>query len=62
MKKKFKIYQNGVQYKSPKNSVVVMNAQGLFFLIWCDFCTPAKELHEVIGDYDVVWKGEEIGE
>ena len=61
MRKKFTIYQNGVKYKPPKDSFVVMNSEGLFFLVWWDFYTYTKKLHEVIGNYDVVWKGEESG-
>lgn len=59
MRKKFTIYQNGVKYKPQKGSSVVMNSEGLFFLVYQeDFYTYTKKLHEVIGNYDVVWKGE----
>lgn len=55
MKKKFKIYTNEGKYKPAKDSMIVMNSEGLFFLVQFDFYTNIRPLHEVIGNYDVVW-------
>ena len=55
MRKKFKIYTNAGKYKPAKDSMIVMNSEGLFFLVQFDFYTNIRPLHEVIGNYDVVW-------
>jgi len=56
MRKKFKIYQNGEKYKVPKDSMVVMNNDGIFFLVDTHTYYPSvQKLSEAIGNYDVVW-------
>ena len=55
MKKKFKIYTNEGKYKPAKDAMIVMNSEGLFFLVQFDFYAHVRPLHEVIGNYDVVW-------
>jgi len=55
MRKKFKIYTNAGKYKPAKDSMIVMNSEGLFFLVQFDFYAHVRPLHEVIGNYSVVW-------
>ena len=56
MRKKFKIYQNGEKYKPDEQYMVVMNNQGIFFLVGTHTYYPSvQKLSEAIGNYDVVW-------
>jgi hypothetical protein len=55
MRKKFKIYTSTGKYKPAKGDMIVMNSEGLVFLVQFDFYTNIRPLHEVIGNYDVVW-------
>lgn len=59
MKKKFTIYQNGVKYKPKEGCFVVMTSDGVFMHIKHDWYHYVNRLSDVIGNYDVVWKGEE---
>lgn len=59
MRKKFTIYQNGVKYKSAKDCLVVMTSDGVFLHVMKDYYDYVRKLSDVIGNYDVVWKGEE---
>lgn len=61
MRKKFAIYQNGVKYKPEKDCFIVMTSGGVFLHIKHDWYHYVSELADVIGNYDVVWKGEESG-
>jgi hypothetical protein len=63
MRKKFTIYRNGVKYKPKAGCMVVMNVEGVFFQIggMDDYYMGLRKLSDVIGNYDVVWKGEESG-
>ena len=55
MRKKFTIYTNADKYKPVKGGMIVMNSEGLLFLVQFDFYTNIRPLHEVIGNYSVVW-------
>lgn len=63
MRKKFTIYQNGVKYKPKDGCMLVMNSDGVFFEIsgMNDYYLGLRKLSDIIGKYDVVWKGEESG-
>ena len=58
MRKKFKIYTNTGKYKPAKGEMIVMNSEGIFFLVQSDFYTNVRHLHDVIGNYAVVWNDE----
>lgn len=68
MKKKFKtIYpsdhweteKRGKPYQPPAKSFVVMNGGGVFFLVSNeDYYPSITKLSDVLGKYDVVWKGD----
>ena len=58
MRKKFTIYQNGVKYKPEKGCFVVMTSDGVFLHVMKDYYDYVRKLSDVIGSYDVVWKGE----
>lgn len=60
MKKKFKIYTNAGEFKPKEMNMVVMNSQGIFFIVdMSDYYTHVRRLSEVIGTYAVVWNGED---
>lgn len=70
MIKKFKVYysQNnpdpekaGNQYKpSGRNDMLVMNAEGIFFVFYgADYYPSLRKLSDMIGNYDVVWSGDQ---
>lgn len=59
MRKKFTIYQNGVKYKPKEGCFVVMTSDGVFLHVQKDYYDYVRKLSEVIGNYDVIWKGEE---
>lgn len=47
----------GKPYLPPKDHMVVMNGQGIFFLFSNeDYCQHITKLSNVIYKYDVVWK------
>jgi hypothetical protein len=57
MRKKFKIYQNGELYKPTGKNMIVMNNQGIFFLVYMeDYYPYVRRLSDVIGYYDVKWE------
>ena len=66
MRKKFKIVYaqdhpdeklRGTRYKPPKNKIVMMSDQGVFFLYTNEQYYPyAQPLHTVLPKYDVEWK------
>ena len=58
MRKKFKIMlEDGTPYRPPKDKFVVMNPQGVFFLVdKSDYYTYINKLSLIIGKYDVVWR------
>lgn len=58
MRQKFKIIDSSTskQAQISKNQMIVMNNDGLFFLVTYDFYTYVQPLHEVFPKYDVVWK------
>lgn len=68
MKKKFKIMypsdhwgteKRGKPYLPPAKCFVVMNGGGVFFLVNNeDYYPSITKLSDVLGKYDVVWKGE----
>ena len=68
MKKKFKIMytsdhtdieKRGQPYLPPAGCFVVMNGGGVFFQIDSrSFYPSITKLSEILGKYDVVWKGE----
>ena len=68
MKKKFKIMyhsdwcddeKRGKPYLPPENCFVVMSGGGVFFLMSNEPYYPSiRKLSNVLGKYDVVWKGE----
>lgn len=63
MKKKFKIIDasTGEKLKLKEGQTVVMNTQGIFFIIgnFMDYDTYVRKLSDVCPKYDVVWVGEE---
>ena len=60
MRKKFIIYKDGVKYKPPQGSMIVMNSDGIFFQVtgMQDYYLGINKLSDAIGNYDVIWKGE----
>lgn len=59
MRKKFEIYQNGKKYKPRPEYMIVMNNEGVFFLVGMHQYYPSVSLlSREIGNYDVVWKEE----
>lgn len=70
MKKKFKIIDasTGEKYKLKEGEMIVMNSQGIFFLVgnFMDYDTYVRKLSDVCKPslegkprFDVVWVGEE---
>lgn len=63
MKKKFKIIGacSGEKFKLGENQMLVMNNQGIFFIIgnFMDYDTYVRKLSDVCPKYEVQWKGEE---
>lgn len=63
MKKKFKIIDasTGEKYKLSEGQMIVMNSDGVFFLIGGmeDYYMGIQRLSDVCPVYNVVWKGEE---
>ena len=63
MKKKFKIIDacSGEKLKLGEGQMVVMNDQGLFFMVinFRDYDTWVGPLSDYCKNYDVIWKGEE---
>jgi len=56
MRNKFTIYKDGVRYKCPPKSMIVMNSDGVFFLCRMDDYYPSvQRLYDVIGPYNVQW-------
>jgi hypothetical protein len=65
MKKKFKIYYPsdfhdkslaGKRYKPPEKHMIVMNSDGLFWLVdFSDYYLYIKKLSDVLEKWDVVW-------
>lgn len=61
MRNKFRIVQNGEQYKPSEQHMVVMNNQGVFFLVGMHQYYPSvRRLSDAIGNYDVVWNVEKL--
>lgn len=59
MRKKFEIYQDGAKYNPSGQYMIVMNTQGIFFLVGTHQYYPSvRRLSDVIGNYDVKWKEE----
>lgn len=60
MRKKFKIYKESGELFKPKDGMmVVMNSQGVFFLVdMSDYYTYIRKLSDVIGNYSAVWNDE----
>ena len=61
MKKEFKIkLSDGTTYKCKAGEMLVMNNQGVFFLIsgLGDYYMGIRKLNDVVGDYTVDWTGE----
>ena len=51
--------KQGKPYLPPKDCFVVMNGGGIFFLMNnTDYYPSITNLSDVLGKYDVVWKGE----
>lgn len=47
----------GKVYRPPNNGMLVMNAQGIFFLYISDgYSSDISKLSDVIGNYNVRWK------
>jgi hypothetical protein len=59
VRKKFTIYQNGVKYKPAKDCLVVMTSDGVSLHVMKDYYDYVRKLSDVIGSYDVFWRGEE---
>lgn len=67
MKNKFKIIDastgiaGGKPYKLKSGEMIVMNSQGIFFLVgnFMDYDTYVRKLSDVCPRFDVVWVGEE---
>ena len=60
MRKKFKIYTNAGLFKPKDGMMVVMNSQGVFFLVdMSGYYTYIRKLSDVIGTYDVVWNNKD---
>jgi hypothetical protein len=63
MKKKFKIINTstGQKIKLKSGEMIVMNDQGLFFVITGlnDYYTGIRKLSDVCPRFEVVWRGEE---
>lgn len=63
MKKKFKIIDasTGEKYKLKEGEMVVMNSQGIFFLVgnFMDYDTWVGPFSDYCKSYNVIWKGEE---
>lgn len=63
MKKKFKIIDTstGEKYKLKEGEMIVMNSQGIFFLVgnFMDYDTYVRKLSDVYPRFDVIWVGEE---
>lgn len=63
MKNKFKIIDasTGEKYKLKEGEMVVMNGQGIFFLVagLNDYYMGMRKLSDVCPKYDVVWVGED---
>jgi hypothetical protein len=61
MRKKFKIIDSstGEKYKLKEREMIVMNSQGIFFLVgnFTDYDTYVRKLSDVCPKYDVVWEG-----
>jgi len=62
MKYKFKIIDaaTGQKYKPKESEMLVMNNQGIFFLVgnFRDYDTYVQKLSDVCPRYDVIWNGE----
>lgn len=62
MKKKFNIIpeSTGKKYKLNKGELIVMSPDGIFFMLkgLGDWGLYINKLSDVIGNYDVIWKGE----
>lgn len=57
MRKKFKIFVNGIQVKPSGDAMFVCNAQGIFFKVTMDTYYPSvTKLSMIYDKYDVVWK------
>lgn len=57
MRKKFKIFVDGVQVKPSVNAMFVCNAQGIFFKVTMDDYYPSvTKLSNIYRVYDVVWE------
>lgn len=63
MKKKFKIIDTstGEKYKLKEGEMLVMNNQGIFFLVgnFMDYDTYVRKLSDVCPRFEVIWVGEE---
>lgn len=63
MKHKFKIIDasTGEKYKLKEREMLVMNDQGIFFLVgnFMDYDTYVRKLSDVCPKYEVKWVGEE---
>ena len=63
MKNKFKIIDasTGEKYKLKEGEMLVMNSQGIFFLVgnFMDYDTYVRKLSDVCPKYSVIWKGDE---
>lgn len=58
MRKKFTIYKDGEKYKPNHGEMLVMNAEGVFFVVTGlnDYYLGLRKLSDKIGSYDVAWK------
>lgn len=61
MRKKFKIYTEHGEFKCKKGEMVCMSSGGVFILLsgLDDYYMSSRRLFDVIGEYAVVWKGED---
>lgn len=61
MKKKFKIIDacSGEKIKLKEGEMVVMNSQGIFFLVgnFMNYDTYVRKLSDVCPRFEVVWRG-----
>ena len=57
-RKKFEIYKDGERVKLDVGNMIVLNQQGLFFVLtgMGDYYLGFKSLYDHIGYYEVVWK------
>lgn len=60
MRKKFKVFVDGVQYKPPAEKMVVCTSGGVFLLVCTTQYYPyVQKLSEVLPYYDIVWSDDD---